>query len=259
MKQRFSYILLLLGIVVHPLWAEDRTIVVQSSDCGHPTSYTIPDGAPLTLIATPSYGYEFVRWSDGDTSNPRLLTVATDATYTAEFAPIDGGTAPTIVTITTQSEECGTPHVQQMPAGLPLTLVATPNDGSRFVQWSDGNTDNPRVLTATTDATYIAQFEPLGSGETPGLIKFAITAGAQDCAAPLVRSFINGSMLTLHAVPNGDCGDFLRWSDGNTSNPRTVTVTGDATYTAIFEKVQYTITTAPDNAAHGDTEAVEKE
>lgn len=59
---------------------------------------------------------------------------------------------------------------------------------------------------------------------------------------------------TLSASP-AECYAFARWSDGNTSNPRTVTVTGDATYTAIFEKVQYTVTTAPDNAEHGSTEA----
>lgn len=63
---------------------------------------------------------------------------------------------------------------------------------------------------------------------------------------------------TLSASP-AECYAFARWSDGNTSNPRTVTVTGDATYTAIFEKVQYTITTAPDDAAHGSTEAAEAE
>lgn len=68
--------------------------------------------------------------------------------------------------------------------------------------------------------------------------------------------YVANTSATLTANP-AECYAFARWSDGNTSNPRTVTVTGDATYTAIFEKVQYTITTAPDNAAHGSTEAAE--
>lgn len=39
-----------------------------------------------------------------------------------------------------------------------VTLTATPLDGCTFVGWSDGNTDNPRTITVTGDAAYIAQF-----------------------------------------------------------------------------------------------------
>ena len=39
-----------------------------------------------------------------------------------------------------------------------VTLTATPKSGCSFVGWSDGNTDNPRTITVTEDATYIAQF-----------------------------------------------------------------------------------------------------
>lgn len=39
------------------------------------------------------------------------------------------------------------------------TLTATAKDGFRFVRWSDGNTSNPRSVTVTADATYIAIFE----------------------------------------------------------------------------------------------------
>jgi hypothetical protein len=48
------------------------------------------------------------------------------------------------------------------------------------------------------------------------------------------------SIVNLTAVPN-ECYVFSRWSDGNTDNPRTITVTGDATYTAEFTKINYTI------------------
>ncbi|MBP3763095.1 MAG: hypothetical protein J6I49_04335 [Bacteroidales bacterium] len=43
--------------------------------------------------------------------------------------------------------------------GDSATLTATPNEGYRFVSWQDGNTDNPRTVTVTADATYIATFE----------------------------------------------------------------------------------------------------
>ncbi len=38
------------------------------------------------------------------------------------------------------------------------TISATPNQGYRFVQWQDGNTDNPRTITVTADMTYTATF-----------------------------------------------------------------------------------------------------
>jgi len=37
-------------------------------------------------------------------------------------------------------------------------LIATPNYGYHFVQWNDGNTDNPRAIEITQDAAYIAEF-----------------------------------------------------------------------------------------------------
>ncbi len=54
-------------------------------------------------------------------------------------------------------------------AGTEATLTATPNEGYRFVSWQDGNTDNPRTVTVTADATYIATFEAeVGIGEVDG-------------------------------------------------------------------------------------------
>lgn len=47
-------------------------------------------------------------------------------------------------------------------------------------------------------------------------------------------TYEHGATATLTAIPN-DGYVFKQWSDGNTDNPRTVTVTGDVTYTAEFE------------------------
>ena len=37
-------------------------------------------------------------------------------------------------------------------------IQAYPYDGYRFVNWNDGNTDNPRTITVIEDAIYIASF-----------------------------------------------------------------------------------------------------
>ena len=40
---------------------------------------------------------------------------------------------------------------------------------------------------------------------------------------------------TLRAVAEMDCSEFLRWSDGDTNNPRVVNVASDTSFTAIFK------------------------
>lgn len=46
-----------------------------------------------------------------------------------------------------------------------LNIFATANPHYQFSHWSDGNTDNPRVLTVTQDTTLIAHFVPATSGK----------------------------------------------------------------------------------------------
>ena len=45
------------------------------------------------------------------------------------------------------------------------------------------------------------------------------------------------NVRTLIATPSS-CKSFVAWNDGNTDNPRTVTITSDTSFTAIFESVE---------------------
>lgn len=40
-----------------------------------------------------------------------------------------------------------------------MTLTATADCGYQFKQWSDGSIQNPRTISVTGDASYIAEFE----------------------------------------------------------------------------------------------------
>lgn len=51
----------------------------------------------------------------------------------------------------------------------------------------------------------------------------------------------SGATATLTATPKTGY-KFVKWNDGNTSATRTVTVSADATYTATFEAIAYTVT-----------------
>ena len=57
-------------------------------------------------------------------------------------------------------------------------------------------------------------------------------------------SFEYGTNKTIEATPNPDY-QFVMWDDGSTDNPRSIVVTGNATYTAIFEP---TGQTSPNNS-----------
>lgn len=67
--------------------------------------------------------------------------------------------------------------------------------------------------------------------------EYTINGVASDPAMGSVSGggqYVEGSTVTLTAIPN-DGFFFSHWTDGNTDNPRTVTVTGDAVYTAVFQ------------------------
>ncbi len=112
------------------------------------------------------------------------------------------------------------------------TLKATPAEHYVFAGWSDGNMDNPRTLTVTQDSTITANFE---------LAHYTITLVAQNgtiTGADSGKQYIYGTELTLTATSNAG-HVFAGWSDGNTDNPRTVTVTQDLTFTALFAAFEY--------------------
>ena len=65
---------------------------------------------------------------------------------------------------------------------------------------------------------------------------------------------INASAI-IQAIPNG-CHKFTQWSDGNTDNPRTIVVNEDATYTAEFMPIPYTITVESADESQGTVQVV---
>lgn len=79
-----------------------------------------------------------------------------------------------------------------------------------------------KKVTGSTTATYTisASVTPTGSGTVNGTGKYN-----------------SGSSIELNAIANGGY-KFLKWSDGVTTNPRTITVTGNQSYTAQFEEIQ---------------------
>ena len=184
-------------------------------------SYTY--GATATLAATANNGYHFVQWQDGVTTNPRTITVTGNATYVATFAA-DSYT----VSVSANNSSMGSVSGGgSYTYGATATLSATANNGYHFVQWQDGVTTNPRTITVTGNATYMATF----AADT-----YTILASAADPSMGSVTGggeYDFGSTVTLNAVPN-DGFHFVQWSNGETSNPYVFTASQDLTIEALF-------------------------
>lgn len=252
MKTRIRYLLLLLTFSSY-IGATDYTITVASNMCDDTKEYTIAENNSIVLHAHPDAGYVFTKWSDGNTDNPRIVKVTENAIYKAEYTAMSP--MPTTHTITVCAEDCENPTVKEMVEGEVLTIYPYPSPGYAFSKWSDGNTDNPRVVTITSDATYEAQFIASSEPNPDGMYTFAVKA--EDCSNSLLQNFAQGTEVKLYAHPEDECSVFTKWSDGNTDNPRTITVNSDATYTAIFKAEQYTIYVESADESQG-TVSVEK-
>ena len=201
------------------IWNTKVTTLVNNTEWGTVTGsgyYTENDNVNLT--ATPKEGYHFVKWSDGNTENPRSFVVTQDSTFAAEFA---------INKYTITIPESGNGIVTGMGEynhGDTITLTATPNEHYHFVQWSDGNTENPRIFVATNDTTLSAEF---------AIDKHEVVLLGENGTLYGRGSYAYGDSVEIKAVAN-DGYNFIRWSDGNTENPRSLVITQDTTFSAIF-------------------------
>ena len=172
------------------------------------------EGEEVVFKAIPNEGYYFSKWSDGSTDNPHTIKVGTHAiTIIAKFFGIS-------------ATEGGTVEVQDE------IIMAIPSEGYYFSQWSDGKTDNPRnVKDFTKDIILEAIF-----AQNPLITITASSNGS--VIGPDNGYYAPGDSLSFTAI-SSETGYFIRWSDGNIDNPRTIIVgTSDITHTAIFAPIE---------------------
>ena len=60
--------------------------------------------------------------------------------------------------MTLPSKSESTDYTGKFFAGNPILLTAVPTDGSVFTGWSDGETENPRLVNPVDGASYTAKF-----------------------------------------------------------------------------------------------------
>lgn len=114
--------------------------------------------------------------------------------------------------------------------GSTVTVHAAARPSHRFIQWNDGVTTNPRSFVLTCDTSFTAIFDS-------NRYMLNVVSNNPDWGTVSGGGlYSQGSTATIVATPSAGYR-FLRWNDGFTDNPRSVTVNGDATYTAYFEAI----------------------
>jgi len=191
-------------------------------------------GDTLTIEATPNLGYVFDGWHDGIVDNPRDVIVVSDSSFVAQFSILQCAITTSVTPEGAGTVEGGGTYGY----GTTIQLTAYNNNGYVFSHWDDGIVDNPRDVLVEGDASYTAVFTPL---------QYMISTGVNPENGGSVEGggiYDYGTIATLTAIVS-PYFEFLCWSDGSAANPRTITVTGDATFTALFHQISwpdYTLT-----------------
>ena len=222
-----------LGQAVRPVCPPSANILIlHIAGCEKADTIRCDAGQQITITAVPANEHRhFVRWSDGNTDNPRTIVVKSDITLTAEFALDEH-------TVTATAEHGTVTGSGTYTHGAEVTLTATADEHYHFVRWSDGNTDNPRTIVVESDITLTAEF---------ALDEHTVTATAEHGTVTGSGTYTHGAEVTLTATAD-EHYHFVRWSDGNTDNPRTIVVESDITLTAEFALEQHIVTAT---AEHG--------
>ena len=208
---------------------------------------TIEDGTELVVEANPFQGYTFEQWSDGDTSNPRTITIQSDITLSAEFEAIP---VVNYFQVNITAGENGTVSVngvlgdfsQQVAENTVLTVLASGNTDYAFEQWSDGDTSNPRTIMVTDNVNLTSIYEYVGILYT---VSISASSNGSVTVDGIAGNYYNsnitpGTQLVAVATPDQDY-QFQGWSDGDLNQTRTITVTSNVTISAAFEAIPSTM------------------
>ncbi|MCG8202999.1 InlB B-repeat-containing protein [Tenacibaculum finnmarkense genomovar finnmarkense] len=196
---------------------------------------TIEEGKATSEVkAIADAGYEFVKWSDNNTSDTRTDIADADKEFTAEFVKVIekftikyiAGNNGTITGNLSQTIEEGKATSQ---------VKATADAGYEFLKWSDNNTSETRTDIADADKEFKAEFVAIVKVVKNYTVKY-IAGNNGTITGNLAQTIEEGKATSqVKAIANTGY-EFLKWSDNNTSETRTDIADADKEFTAEFVK-----------------------
>ena len=192
-------------------------------------AYEAKAGAKATVSAKPRSGYEFVKWSDGNTDNPRTINLTSDITLKAVMAE-------KYCTVTLLVDDVRHGYIRgdkKVREGYYEYYNAYGAGEYIFDHWDDGSTNSQISFTVTQDTTLKAFFKKSGLCQ--------VTLSSDDYVMGYVSTnttCLSGEQVNISAWAN-DGYKFVSWSDGNTNGSwRYVRVTSDTNLVAHFRPLE---------------------
>ena len=195
----------------------------------------LAEGTQVTVQAQANQNYAFLRWSDGVTLNPRVVTMDRDYTIEPVFVFDQHFTVRGTVSPTGAGTVNGGGSYRP---GQTVELEAAPNSGWRFDHWEDDaeNTEAERSVTVQGDVNLTAVFTRIQSSYQCYLGVNNEDYGRVEPDTGYV-TYDHGEEAEIEAVPFRGY-EFVRWSDGRTENPRIIVAVKQIELTAIFHSVE---------------------
>lgn len=222
------------------------TITVDTNDS---TMGTVNGGGEcarydtITIEAVANMNYRFVSWDDGCEDRIRQVVADHDKKYLAQFevipsvspSPVTSTVSKFRISVKSSDETMGTVKGEDTYDSLTIvTIEALAKEGYHFISWNDGNTDSSRNVVADHNQEFMAFFEPNSYPTT----KFKITVKSSDPQRGTVTeggAFDSLTIITIKAMPK-EGYEFASWNDGNKENPRTIKVTANQRFVAMFKE-----------------------
>lgn len=138
--------------------------------------FTANEGDVIVVEVTPNEGYEFNGWADGNTDNPRSITMNADVVLSAECSEVvetftlSASVTNGSVVAKRNGVVVALPYTAN--EGETLVLEVTPNNGYTFEGWADGNKDNPRTIIMVSDIALSAECSEVVAPPVGNYIQF---------------------------------------------------------------------------------------
>lgn len=176
-------------------------------------------GTPVTLEAVPADGYKFVKWSDGNTENPRDYTVGDDVTLTPEFA------SKSVISVALASNA-------SVYNGAAQTVSLTGNGAAecQVTFFSDEACTQPAILK-NAGTYYVRVYRPADAeykeyDNSNAPFSYTITQATPVITAPTASEVLAGDKLSSSELMGGHAG-IVAGSFAWTNPDEVVTETGE--------------------------------
>lgn len=190
--------------------------------------YEAGTNTKAVVSVKPNKGYLFVKWSDGNTDNPRTISLTKDTTLTALFADKFCN-----ITLLVDNDKHG--YIKgstRVREGYWADYYAYGVGEYTFDHWDNGSTYNNQGFSIISDTTIKAFFKKRELHQVTVTSNDYTMGTVSECT-----SVWSGEYIYVYAQAN-DGFRFVKWSDENTNDyNREIRVVSDTSIVAYFEPV----------------------